>query len=389
LKGFSNSTVWLVFGAFMFALGYEKTGLGSRIALLLVRAMGRRTLTLGYATTLADTVLAPFTPSNTARSGGIIFPVVFNLPRLYGSMPNDPSAKMIGSYLMWTTFAAGCLTSSLFMTACAPNFLAVQYIAQIAHVEITWRQWFMHSGVWVIPLLLLLPLLTYFLYAPQIKSGNHVVDWAEVELERYGALSWREKMLTFLVLLAITLWIFGGHFIDTATVTMVVIALMLLTGTVSWADVLGNKAAWATLILLASLVTLAGGLSQTGFVKWFADSLSGHLDGIPPMVAIMTLVTIYFLSHYMFASLTAHTTALMPVMLAMGMAIPDMPVEKLAMALAMTTGIMGVITPYATGAGIPYYESGYLPAKDFWRLGSVFGAIFLGFLLFIGIPILM
>jgi L-tartrate/succinate antiporter len=36
LSGFSNGTVWLIFGAFMFALGYEKTGLGRRIALLLV-----------------------------------------------------------------------------------------------------------------------------------------------------------------------------------------------------------------------------------------------------------------------------------------------------------------------------------------------------------------
>ena len=67
LSGFSNGTVWLIFGAFMFALGYEKTGLGRRIALMLVKAMGRRTLTLGYAVTIADTLLAPFTPSNTAR----------------------------------------------------------------------------------------------------------------------------------------------------------------------------------------------------------------------------------------------------------------------------------------------------------------------------------
>ena len=74
LSGFSNTTVWLIFGAFMFALGYEKTGLGRRIALVLVKAMGRRTLTLGYAVTIADTILAPFTPSNTARSGGTDLP---------------------------------------------------------------------------------------------------------------------------------------------------------------------------------------------------------------------------------------------------------------------------------------------------------------------------
>jgi L-tartrate/succinate antiporter len=74
----------------MFALGYEKTGLGRRIALLLVKAMGRKTLTLGYAVAIADTLLAPFTPSNTARSGGTIYPVIRNLPALYDSKPTHP-----------------------------------------------------------------------------------------------------------------------------------------------------------------------------------------------------------------------------------------------------------------------------------------------------------
>src|SRR5215218_3963458 len=100
LSGFANPTVWLVFTAFMLGLGYEKTGLGRRIALLLVRALGRSTLRLGYAVTLADAILAPFTPSNTARSAGTVFPVVRNLPPLFGSMPNDPSARKIGSYIM-------------------------------------------------------------------------------------------------------------------------------------------------------------------------------------------------------------------------------------------------------------------------------------------------
>ena len=62
LSGFANSTVWLIFGTFTFALGYEKTGLGRRLALLLVRAMGHRTVTLGYAVVAADALMAPFTP---------------------------------------------------------------------------------------------------------------------------------------------------------------------------------------------------------------------------------------------------------------------------------------------------------------------------------------
>ncbi|SQA84813.1 citrate carrier [Citrobacter freundii] len=101
LAGFSSTTVWLVFGAFIFALGYEVTGLGRRIALFLVKFMGKRTLTLGYAIVIIDILLAPFTPSNTARTGGTVFPVIKNLPPLFKSFPNDPSARRIGGYLMW------------------------------------------------------------------------------------------------------------------------------------------------------------------------------------------------------------------------------------------------------------------------------------------------
>jgi L-tartrate/succinate antiporter len=140
--------------------------------------------------------------------------------------------------------------------------------------------------------------------------------------------------------------------------------------------------------MLATLVTLADGLARAGFIKWFAGYVAGHLGGMPPGLMTMILVTVYFLSHYMFASLTAHTSAMMPVMLGVGLAIPGMPAAQLAMGLALTSGIMGVITPYATGAAPPYYNSGYIPSADFWRLGAVFGLIFLAALLGIGLPLL-
>lgn len=82
--------MWLIFGAFILALGYERTGLGHRIALAIVKRMGKNTLLLGYDITLADTILAPFIPSPTARSGGIIYPIATDLAADYESKPNDP-----------------------------------------------------------------------------------------------------------------------------------------------------------------------------------------------------------------------------------------------------------------------------------------------------------
>jgi L-tartrate/succinate antiporter len=140
---------------------------------------------------------------------------------------------------------------------------------------------------------------------------------------------------------------FGGAYVEATTAALIVISLMLTMRVVSWKEMAGNHTAWTTLTLLATLVTLAGGLSRTGFVKWFADGVAA--GGLSPTFTIMALVTVYFCSHYMFASLTAHTSAMMPVMLAVGLGIPGVPADKLALALALTTGIMGVITPHATG----------------------------------------
>jgi len=389
LSGFSSTTVWLVGAAFMFALGYQKTGLGKRIALLLVRALGRNTLSLGYATTFAEALLAPFTPSNTARGAGIMFPIVSNLPGLFDSKPNDPSARKIGGYIMWTTFAADCVTSTLFMTACAPNFLAVSFIDKIAHVHITFGMWMKASLPFALPLLLLLPLLTYVLYPPEIKRSTEASRWASQELNSMGRVSRRELILGAIVIGAILMWVFGGALLDPALTAFCGIALMLVLGVVTWDDMAKNHSAWTTIMLLATLVTLAEGLAKAGFIKWFAAFVAAHVGGMSPTVMIMALVAIYFFSHYMFASLTAHTTAMMPLMLAAAISIPGMPVATVAMALALTTGLMGVISPYATGPGLPYYNSGYIQPAQFWRLGAIFGLIFVGALLAVGVPLLM
>ena len=256
LSGFSSTTVWLVGGAFMFALGYQKTGLGRRIALVLVRALGRNTLSLGYATTFTETILAPFTPSNTARGAGIVFPIVNNLPPLYDSRPHDPSARKIGGYIMWTTFAADCVTSTLFMTACAPNFLARDFIYRIAHVSISWAEWMRASLPFALPLLLALPLLAYLIYPPQVKKSPEVTTWARDELRQMGNITTRETILAVLVIGAILLWIFAADFMDPALAAFVAISLMLVLGVVSWDDMAKNHSAWTTIMLLATLVTL-------------------------------------------------------------------------------------------------------------------------------------
>lgn len=294
VSGLSNTTAWLIFSAFMFALSYEKTGLGRRIELLQVRK-----------------------------------------------------------------------TSS---------------------ISISWMDWFEAFAPAGIVLLILIPLITYWIYPPEIRNGDEVPKWAARELSKMGQLSGNELILAVLVALALGLWIFAGSYINATTTGLLVISLMLLSGVFSWDDMMKHASAWNTLAWFATLVALAEGLNRVGFVKWFADQVVVHMQGFAPFTAMVLLVMIFYVTHYLFASVTAHVTALLPVMLAVGANIPGVDMQLFALMLCLTLGIMGILTPYATGPSPVYFGSGYLPSKDYWRLGAIFGILFIIVLLVVGLP---
>ena len=101
---------------------------------------------------------------------------------------------------------------------------------------------------------------------------------------------------------------------------------------------------------------------------------------------MILLVLVFYLTHCLLASVTAHITAMLPVMLAVGTTIPGIDVPEPALLLCLTLGIIGVLTPFATGPSPVYYGSGYPPAKDYWRLGAIFGAFFIAVMLIIAVP---
>ena len=264
----------------------------------------------------------------------------------------------------------------MFLTGMAPNLLAVELVRKTVGVDITWMRWFLAFAPVGVVLLLTLPLLVYLFYPPTIKEGTAVAAWAADELERMGPPTFRELTLAILVLLALALWIVGGSDMNPTTTALVIVGLMLLTKVVTWEDIATNRQAWGTLVWFATLIALADGLNRTGFVIWFATSVAGQVAMLSATTAMIVLVSAYFVSHYLFASITAHTTALLPVMLSVGAAIPGMSVPRLSLLLVLSGGLMSILTPYAGGPNPVYYGSGYLSGKDFWRLGAIFGFMF-------------
>ncbi|MDP0561467.1 MAG: DASS family sodium-coupled anion symporter [Candidatus Endonucleobacter sp. (ex Gigantidas childressi)] len=382
LSGFQNATVWLIFTAYIFSLGYQKTGLGKRISLYLIKWLGGNSLGLSYAIAFADLLLAPFVPSNTARSGGIIYPIVSNIPSMYdSSCDNNP--RKIGSFLYWTGISTTCVTSSMFMTGLAPNLLAISIVERTANITISWSDWFIGFAPVGLLLFLSTPWINYLLYPPTQKQSKEMPQWASEQIKSLGALSRSEIYMLLLALFALVLWIAGGSWLTATGTSLVVLCLMVLTGIISWQDVIGHKQAWNVLIWFATLVTLAGGLTQTGILTWLTGGLAGLVVGQYPTIA---LIVCFFLLHYFFASITAHVTALLPVFMTLAMVTPGVSIQQTGMMFCFVLGIMGILTPYATGPSPIWYGSGFLPAKNFWLLGAAMGGIYLSVLLLVGLP---
>lgn len=98
---FRNEVIWLIVVSFYFARGFEKCGLGDRIANLFVKLMGKSTLGLAYGLVIAEGIIAPAMPSTSARAGGIFMPIIKSLSEAAGSYPGETSKKL-GSFLVFT-----------------------------------------------------------------------------------------------------------------------------------------------------------------------------------------------------------------------------------------------------------------------------------------------
>lgn len=368
LSGFGNNTIWLIVSAFLFAKGFIKTGLGRRIAYMLIKKMGDSTLKLGYTIVLSDLIISPATPSNAARAGGIIFPIVRSLASAFDSEPG-PSARRVGSFLIQAGYHGNAITSAMFMTSMAGNPLIALLALQALNINITWGQWALAALVPGLLSLLVIPYFLYKVYPPELKETPEAKVLATKELETMGAMSIGEKIVAGIFVGALVLWSTSQYTkLDATVVAMLAVSVMMVTQVLEWKDVLDEKGAWDTLIWMGALVGLADYLSKLGFIPWFSKVVSASIVGIPWFPAFMVLLVIYMYAHYGFASLTAHITAMYSAFVTVAVA-AGVPVYLAALALAFMSNLCMSLTHYAAAPAPIYFGAGYVSQGTWWKLG--------------------
>ncbi|EMD9037759.1 DASS family sodium-coupled anion symporter [Salmonella enterica] len=322
LSELNSSLIWLIVVAFMIARGFIKTGLGRRIALQMIRLLGKRTLGLAYGLAFADLILSPAMPSNTARCGGVIYPIADSLARSFDSHPEDESRSKIGTFLITCIGNVNDVTAALFMTGYTGNLLAVKLAAN-AGVTLSWGSWFIAALLPCLVSFLIVPLLVYWLTRPEIKHTPDAPDLARKELAQMGSMA---------------------------------------------------QGAWDTLIWFAALLMMANQLKKLGFTSWFGnligDSIGSTMHGTSWIIILLLLNAAYFYTHYFFASGNAQIAALYAVFLGVGLHL-NIPAAPMALMLAFTSSLYCSLTQYTHARGPILFGAGYVPTGVWWRTGFI------------------
>ena len=377
LSSFGDKVIWLIGISFFIARGFIKTGLGSRIAYLFIRVFGKSSLGLGYGLGLADLVLAPAIPSNTARGGGIIYPIMKSMALNFGSIPEKPEThRKLGAYLSLNCYNINLITSSMFLTGTASNPMCQKFAADLG-INITWMSWMWAALIPGIISLIAVPYILYKIYPPELKKTEGATKMATEKLKEMGAVTRNEWLMLTAFCVLLFLWITGDIFkIDATTTAFIGLVFLLLSQVLTWDDVKSEKGAWDTIVWFSALVMMGSQLNQLGLIPWFSELVKGEIGGMSWTMAFPIIILVYFYSHYMFASATAHVASMYAALLGVGISV-GIPPLLLALSLGFCGGIYGTLTHYGHGPAPVFFGSTYVEVKEWWSRGFILSIVFL------------
>lgn len=386
LSGFSIAMTWLVVGAYVIAQAFRDSKLGARIAYWMIGAFGKSSLGLGYAAAFSDFIIAPVTPSNAARTGGIIYPIFKSIAEALDSTP-EHNPRGIGAYLSFLLYIITMCTGITFLTGYAANTVAWQLAKDLLGLQISWIQW---TTAFIVPagtVLLLSPWLLHVIYKPTITKIDNKKIAAE-GLASIGPMSRKEKILICLFVLAIVGWATTSYTgLNSTGIVLCFISFCLIFGVLKWEDIAKNTSVWSTLIWYGGILGLATAMNKFGFFTWMAQQLQIYVDftSFNHVTVLLLLVFVGTCCRYLFVSCGAYMASVLPVQFTIGLA-AGLPKWDMFLVFLMC-GVMGaILTHYANAAGPALFGGRYVPVGVWCGLGLLFTCIAYVIFAVIGVP---
>jgi DASS family divalent anion:Na+ symporter len=313
----------------------------------------------------------------------MVMPVGKAIAELFDSYPG-PSAPRLGRYLFASMYQGSAVACAMFLTGQASNILGAGLALKLVNVNVTWSSWFVAAIAPGIVSAAAVPWIVYRILPPEITRTPEAAEFARTQLANRGPLDRKERIALAVFAGVGLLWLTSGwHGLDVTFVALLGLTTLLLTNTLQWDQMTGERSAWDVFIWYGGLLKMGELLNTTGITKVFAESVGGAFVGLPWMTVLLLILIVYFYTHYFFASITAHMLAMFPpfVVLLIAVGVPPLLAVYSLMCLAnLTAGL----THYGTTTGPILYSQNYVTFGEWWRAGFVMSVVNLAIWLTIG-----
>jgi len=371
LAGFANSALALVTGALFISAAMTVTGLDKRIALVTLSLIGTTTRRILIGAVAVTIVLSLVVPSATARSACVV-PIMIGVISAFGV----DKRSNIAAGIMIIVAQGTSIWNVGIQTAAAQNLLTVGFMDKMLGARVTWLDWLIAGAPWAIVMSAILIFLVLKMMPPETDAIAGGKEAVERSLRELGPMTGAQKRLLGVSIALLLFWSTEGklHPFDTTSVTYVGLVLLLLPrfGVMDW-KTLQSRIPWGTVIVFGVGISLGTALLSTQAGQWLGDLIAHHsgLDTASPFTAFALLSTFLILIHLGFASATALTSAMLPIVIAV---LQSMQGDFNRLGMTMLLGFVvsfGFILPINAPQNMVCLATDTFAAKQFTRIGIV------------------
>ena len=369
LAGFSSTALALVGAALCIAAAMTITGLDRRIALVTLSIIGTTTRRILIGSIMVTIVLSLVVPSATARSACVV-PIMMGVIVAFGV----DRRSNIAAGIMITVAMATSVWNVGIQTAAAQNLLTLGFMDKLLGERVSWLQWLIAGAPWAVVMSIVLYFMVRWLLPPESEAIAGGKEAVQRDLAALGPMTGPQKRLAAVSVGLLLFWATEGklHDIDTASITYVGLVVLMLPrlGVMDWKSLQG-RIPWGTLIVFGVGISLGTALLSTQAGQWLGRFVVAHsgLATQGPVVVFAILSAFLIVIHLGFASATALTAALLPILISVLQTLPgDINKVGMTMLLGFTVSF-GFILPINAPQNMVCLGTETFNGKQFARVG--------------------
>ncbi len=351
---FGNQAVFFILGAFILASSVTRTGLSSRMALVILKWFGYspKRLLLGVITLAA---FFSFWMSEHAVAA-MMFPIIVAIVE---SLRLKPTGSNYGKAL-FLAMAWGCVIGGIatFLGgARAP--LAVGILRDTTGESIGFIKWALATLPTVIVMLAITYWLLILLFPIEVKDVGRARMFLINRVACMGRMKRKEWFIGILMVGTIFSWICFGEKFGLANIALAAVVVAFIFNLLRWKEV-EEDVNWGLILMYGGAICLGFALGKTGATRWLVDiTLLGSIQSPIILIMVISFVAIYLTEAI---SNTAVVALLMPITIGLAIDFSMNPVIT-TLALTVPSGL-AFILPMGTPAIAIAYSSGFVKPSD-------------------------